>query len=313
MRVISDVPELARPFAEADLRPARLSGAEQVLWQTLGRGSPWQAAGSDDFWGRLLVIGDAPASQFDALGRALGRELAADVPTACLALTGRRFRGQRDRSWQVAPGNLFLSVVLAPRAVAQEIVASLVMLPAVAVVDAIQRLGGRASIKWVNDVLIDGRKVGGVLASSHCKETLLESAVLGIGVNVAHAPEVAPTAFVPGACSLAEAGIEVGLPRFLFEVLHALALRYRALMERGPAGLRLAYQEASCVVGAEVGIWSEATDLSGDPSRWPAPLRRGRVTAIGADLSLTLEGSDEPVTRGRLALLDRTDPSSSAT
>lgn len=305
MRVITDVPELARPFAAADLRPAELAGAEQVFWRTLGQGTPWQAPDpAPGFWARLLVIGDAHGSQFDALGHALRSDLVLDAPTACLALTGRRFRGQRDRSWEVAPGNLFLSVVLAPQMPAQAIVAPLVMLPAVAVVDAIRGLGGDASIKWVNDLLIDGRKVGGVLASSHCKESTLQSAVLGIGVNVADAPEVAPTAFVPGACSLASAGMEVELPRFLSEVLDALARRYKALLADGPAGLLAAYRGASCVVGREIGIWTESTDLRGDPAGWPTPLRRGRVQAIAPDLSLLLEGSEEPVTRGRLALLD---------
>ena len=315
MRVITDVPEQARPFAEVDARPveeAALSPAERVLWRTLSGDVPWLATDpAPGFWRRLVVIGDAPRSQFDALGVALRDALEPDAPTACLALTGRRFRGQRDRSWEVGAGNLFLSVVLAPRAPAQELVAPLVMLPAVAVVDAIRRFGGDPSIKWVNDVLIDGRKVGGVLASSQCKRATLESVVLGIGVNVVSAPRIEPTAFVPGSCSLASSGVDVGLPDFLRAVLDALAGRFQALMTEGPESLRSAYQGASCVVGREVGIWPEVTDLGRDRSIWPEPLRRGRVTAIGSDLSLTLEGSDEPVTRGRLALLDRGQPSPS--
>ncbi len=307
MRVITDVPELARPFARADLVPVQpdaLAESERILWSTLADARPWLAADpGGGFWRRLLVIGDAPSSQFDALGAALRGELELDAPTACLALTGRRFRGQRDRSWEVGAGNLFLSVALAPRAPAQELAASLVMLPAVAALDAIQRFGGGASIKWVNDVLIDGRKVGGVLASSQCKRTVLQTAVLGIGVNVAVAPTLEPTAFVPGACSLAGAGLRVELPGFLSAVLDALADRYTTLMDRGPSELLAAYRQASCVVGRQVGIWSEATDLRGDPAGWPTPLRRGRVRAIQADLSLLLDDSDEPVTRGRLALL----------
>lgn len=309
MRVITDVPELARPFTSADLYPVQrsaLAPAEQVLWRTLGSDAPWLASDpGPGFWRRLVVIGDAPRSQFDALGAALRGDLVLDAPTACLALTGRRFRGQRDRSWEVGAGNLFLSVVLAPMAPAQELVAPLVMLPAVAVVDAIRSFGGDASIKWVNDVLLCGHKVGGVLASSQCKQTTLQSAVLGVGVNVAEAPEIEPTAFVPGSTSLARAGVHVDLPDFLAAVLDALAIRYTTLMQQGPEALRSAYQDASCVVGREVGIWTEATDLRGDPERWPAPLRRGRVRAIAPDLSLLLEGSDEPVTRGRLALLQR--------
>jgi BirA family transcriptional regulator, biotin operon repressor / biotin---[acetyl-CoA-carboxylase] ligase len=54
----------------------------------------------------------------------------------------------------------------------------------VAVCDALRALGCRASIKWPNDVWIDGKKVAGILTESTTQGGRLEAVALGIGVNV---------------------------------------------------------------------------------------------------------------------------------
>lgn len=315
MRILTDCREHASEFASEGTAwiPREtfvLDDPEQGLWRVFAE-SPvaWSAAlekgTSSDFWRRLIVIGEAPCSQFDALREALGDGLALDGPSAVIALDGRNFRGQRGRPWSAVKGNLFLTVGIPVGAPADVLAPGLIMLPAVAVVDAIRDCGGTVSpptIKWVNDILINGRKVAGVLAASICRNGLLEAAVFGLGVNVSRAPDIQPTPFVPTAGCLIEEGTNVALAHFLWCVLDRLAERCRALLEEGPAGLLHAYRQASCIVGQRVRVWDESSDRFGVSTACPPPLAAGVVRSIDQDLSLRIDGRSDPVTRGRLAL-----------
>jgi BirA family biotin operon repressor/biotin-[acetyl-CoA-carboxylase] ligase len=89
-------------------------------------------------------------------------------------------RGRRGRTWESPPGsNLLVSVVLRP-------VPPLVTLAAgVAAAEACEAVAGVAtSLKWPNDVLVGGTKVGGILS-----ELVGDAAVVGLGLNLGWAPE----------------------------------------------------------------------------------------------------------------------------
>ncbi len=182
------------------------------------------------------------------------------------------------------------------------------MLPAVAVVDAVRdacRGAVEPGIKWVNDILVGGRKVGGVITSTQVLGDRITSVVLGIGLNVARTPPVSPTPFVPAAGSLAEAGAHASLKEVLASMLPALAGRCEQLVRCGPQALAAAYRSASIVIGREVCIWDEE---AGTGAGLPPPILRGKVRDIGPDLSLWLEGVEKPVARGRLAFAEHAGP-----
>lgn len=314
MRILTDCKERLADFvpartAWAEREASLLDKSEQGLWRALAKGSvSWTAQIAVDkpstFWRRVIVIEEAARSQFDVLHTALGDGLSLDGPTAVVALTGYGFRGQRDRPWSTIAGNLFLTVGLPVGAPAADLVGGLIMLPAVAVVDAVRACGSIEPgpvIKWVNDILIDGHKVAGVLAASRCRNGLLEAAVLGLGVNVVRTPAIEPTPFVPSAGCLKEAGIDVTLGRLVWCVLDKLAERYRSFIEEGPAGLLRSYREASCIVGRRVRVWGENADRVGVPDTTP-PLAAGVVRSIEDDLSLRIDGYEGCVAGGRLAL-----------
>src|SRR5262249_7148114 len=106
-------------------------------------------------------------------------------------------RGRQGRSWGSPPGaNLHLSAVLRPPLPPHE-APPLTLAAAVAVCDALRGLGADARIKWPNDVVIDDRKVAGILTESSTRGGGLDAVVIGIGVNVNWtelAPELAATA-----------------------------------------------------------------------------------------------------------------------
>ena len=90
-------------------------------------------------------------------------------------------RGRHGRSWIGLPGNLFFSFIVEPaRSMAEW--GSLSLLAGLTLVEAVGH--GDAVMKWPNDVMIDGNKVAGILV-----EIEGDAAIIGIGVNVAGAPE----------------------------------------------------------------------------------------------------------------------------
>jgi biotin-[acetyl-CoA-carboxylase] ligase BirA-like protein len=119
-----------------------------------------------------------------------------------------RGKGTRGRSWKSPAGNVYMTVGIHRRHVSPERLALLPLeLGVLLWEEAASRLPPSSrrllGLKWPNDLLLGGRKAGGMLVEGHG-----EMLLCGIGVNVAQAPEVADGGS-PSAC-LAEAGMPAG-------------------------------------------------------------------------------------------------------
>jgi BirA family biotin operon repressor/biotin-[acetyl-CoA-carboxylase] ligase len=90
-------------------------------------------------------------------------------------------KGRLKRAWFTPKGNIALSVILHPHV---SLLPCLVMLASLAVAHSIEAVTGlSAEIKWPNDVLINGKKVCGILIESNVRENKVHYAVIGIGIN----------------------------------------------------------------------------------------------------------------------------------
>lgn len=111
--------------------------------------------------------------------------------TIVWALAQTRGRGRRGRPWHSPPGNLYASLILRPR-VPPERAAQLGFVAALAVGGALEALVpalAGLSYKWPNDVLLDGRKICGILLESETGAgERLSFLVAGIGINLRAAP-----------------------------------------------------------------------------------------------------------------------------
>ena len=101
-------------------------------------------------------------------------------------------KGRGGRTWASPPGNLYLSLVLRPDCPLSE-ASALGFIAALAVGEAIGSVAPPMDVlyKWPNDVLLNGRKVAGILLESETSGDELAWLVLGVGVNVAHFPKEA--------------------------------------------------------------------------------------------------------------------------
>ena len=120
----------------------------------------------------------------------------ADEGAVVVAETQTASRGRMGRRWVSQEGNLYFSVLFRPDAAALPLLSPLA---GVAVARAIRQVAGiYPTIKWPNDIMVDGRKVAGILAESALAGSEIQYAIVGIGVNVAldvsADPEIAATA-----------------------------------------------------------------------------------------------------------------------
>lgn len=120
--------------------------------------------------------------------------------TALLALTQSGGKGRFDRVFESPRGGMYLSAVLEP----QELHA-LCLLGAKALLRLLDHFGLQGELRWPNDVLLRGRKIGGVLPVARFYGNLLERAVLGVGLNVAASPDCFPQELRPELTSLSQA------------------------------------------------------------------------------------------------------------
>jgi BirA family transcriptional regulator, biotin operon repressor / biotin---[acetyl-CoA-carboxylase] ligase len=112
-------------------------------------------------------------------------------PEWVLALQQTAGHGRRGRAWASSPGNFMASLVLHPSEPPQT-VALRSFVAALALRDAIIDATGRAdglALKWPNDVLLNGGKVAGILLESIGAGTRVDHLIIGIGVNLATAPD----------------------------------------------------------------------------------------------------------------------------
>lgn len=147
----------------------------------------------------LDVVGSTQdaAHELAATGAPHGTAVAARVQTAG--------RGTRRRQWISSEGGLWLSVVCRPREIAAiEAVSLRVGLGLASLLERWLPQSARVAIKWPNDLYLDDRKAGGVLAEARWQGDALGWLVVGVGINVGNA---LPRLDGPMATRLADFGV----------------------------------------------------------------------------------------------------------
>lgn len=96
-------------------------------------------------------------------------------------------KGQRSNSWESSPGkNLLLSYVIQPKNLVAEKSFELNFISALAVIDLLSELApdAKAHIKWPNDIMLNHKKVAGILIENALQSNKLKHSIIGIGINV---------------------------------------------------------------------------------------------------------------------------------
>lgn len=194
-------------------------------------------------------------------------------------------KGRLGRAWVSGPGrDLTFSLLLRP-GVPPESAARFTLAASVAVADALAALGDlghRVTIKWPNDVLIDGRKVCGILSEASMDMDRLHWLVVGIGLNVNGAPDQDVPAMERSIGALAPVSLRGSLGREVPRAPLLVGLLER-LEERWA-------QAAGADWGRVIGRFHELDALSGRPVEVRSGSRLDAPPLIGIARGLSPEG-----------------------
>ena len=188
-----------------------------------------------------------------------------------------RGRGRLDRKWVTPKSSaLAVSVILRPSASARPHLSRTVGLAALSIADACLKLGLSPKIKWPNDILVNGKKLAGILIESVWSGEDVDSLVIGMGINV-HAASLPPADMLQYPATCIEEHLDGKLPA-REEILREIMNAFLTWRERiGSDELVKAWEEKLAFRGEQVQI------LAGDA----APVF-GRLDGLESDGSLRL-------------------------
>lgn len=179
-------------------------------------------------------------------------------------------RGRNGRSWLSADGEgIYMSILFRPH-IEFEKVPALTLLCGLSVCEAIRKNGVDALIKWPNDVVINGKKLCGILAEADFSEKL-NFVVVGIGINcdtVEFDDEIKDIA----TSMYLESGKKIDKEKILGDVLSCIDENYYDFLKLGFKGICEKYKALSAVLGKCVNILGKevytalALDINDDGS-----------------------------------------------
>jgi len=201
------------------------------------------------------VSTNASAMQMAAEGAGEGTVVIAEQQTGG--------KGRLGRKWISPKGNLYLSVVLRPNIPLHK-APLITLMGAVAITSAIRSACEvQAGIKWPNDILVDNRKVSGLLTEMSAEQDRIRYIVLGIGVNV-NMPldELAPEVRDRATTLSAEAGQRINRTTLLRSILKDLDHWYGVFL-KSEADVLAAWTSLNVTLGKRVMISGQSVSCEG--------------------------------------------------
>jgi BirA family biotin operon repressor/biotin-[acetyl-CoA-carboxylase] ligase len=205
-----------------------------------------------------------------------------DAPegTVVIAEAQSSGRGRLDRIWESPPAmNLYLSVILRPDITA--VSASLIpLMVGVAVAEVIsQYCKGRVRLKWPNDILIDGKKICGILTEMRTRADRVAFIIAGIGVNLNMQKLHFPRELRETATSLRiETECEIDRLDFSVRLIETLEHWYRIFLNGGQDHIRQSWLKYADIIGRRIEVV------------FKSDIQRGTVVGLDENGALLIRG-----------------------
>lgn len=161
-------------------------------------------------------------------------------------------RGRLNRSWYSPKGTgIWMSLILRPEIPPQQ-APQLTLLTAVAVAQGIQEATGLIpNIKWPNDILINNKKVVGILTELQAESDRINSVIIGIGINVNQLNF--PDEIASIATSLAiEKGIKINRAKIIQHILLKIEKLYKEYLQNGFSLIKVLWESYAISIGRRI-------------------------------------------------------------
>ena len=187
--------------------------------------------------------------------------------TTVVANTQSAGRGRRGRLWQSPAGRaIYMTILLKPRFIPDK-ASMLTLVMALSVADAIAEATGlSAGIKWPNDVVVNKKKVCGILTEMNAELDYIQYVVIGVGINVNNnSPEEFPEEIRQTATSLKiESGMQISRAALLERVLAHFEKNYNIFTKKlDLSALMEAYDARLLNLNAEVRVLDPKGEYTG--------------------------------------------------
>jgi BirA family biotin operon repressor/biotin-[acetyl-CoA-carboxylase] ligase len=225
---------------------------------------PWEIkyALKNKFIGKAIYYYESLPSTMD---RAMDLALkGAPEGTLVIAEAQTRGRGRMGRFW-LSPKyrGIYFSLVIKPRILPQQ-APVLTLISAVVICESLkQQLGVEAQIKWPNDILLNNKKIGGILTELSAEMDIVHAIIVGVGINVNTEKKTLPLL----ASSLKQAtGREVNRPNLLKTILSSFEQRYLQFQKQGVEQILDRWRHFSATLGRRVkmGMGGHRHQLAGE-------------------------------------------------
>ena len=185
----------------------------------------------------LEHIGKVGSSNDEAKLRALNKP---EHGLMLIAEAQTKGRGSNQRTWISETGNLYASLILYPE-IAHAEAQDFVKMAGLAVMDVLKKYALKPRLKAPNDVLVEGKKICGILVETVTKGNVPPSVIIGVGLNVGSHPEVPE---YPTTSLNAYSATPQKLPEVTAFLAESLRLRYEAWRLNGFTPLEKEYHAA---------------------------------------------------------------------
>lgn len=215
-----------------------------------------------DFWKKIICYESVDSTNESALALSLNSP---ESRIVIISDSQAKGRGRLGRAWVSPPGrNIYMSAVLIPE-IKPKNATFLTIAPALASASALRsKTGLTVKIKWPNDLMVRGRKIGGLLTELRSGNGKIKFAIMGMGINVNSGGEDFKGELGQIATSVKEeTGRSYARSAIIAEILNELEQWYWKLINQGRLPLLEEWRNLSSTIGKEVRINLTREVLSG--------------------------------------------------
>ncbi|HNW25202.1 MAG TPA: biotin--[acetyl-CoA-carboxylase] ligase [Candidatus Gastranaerophilaceae bacterium] len=166
-----------------------------------------------------------------------------------------RGRGRFDRSWvNLGSENIYMTIILKPSEKFEQNYSNLTQYLSLCLCKQLKEPGLTPQIKWPNDVLVNGKKIAGILAETVIKGGNLKGIALGIGVNLNADLQDVLNIDRPATSLNLELGKNIDKPKFMKKLLEEFFESYDDFLKHGFKFIKEDYEKRACFLGQNLKV-----------------------------------------------------------